>query len=519
MAHFLTVSQIKLNLRGHYRAYKPSKIIYLYISAFLTITSISYFFSVWISKTHDFEDQELLNATMKFFESIVPNALIIQCTKDLEDIEHRPAVKERGRSTAPNQNLGSTLGRLSISISTKLNEHPLKFSESTPGEIADQLTLLEYQIMTKIRPTEFLKQAWSKQEKDEKAPNIVSYIDWFNKVSRWVSTEIVKGDTPEQRSVIIAKFIQIGMRLKELSNFNGVMEVISSLHSAAISRLKQSWAVLYFLVVCILIPKKLLPSNILENFSTLNQLMTPNENFKPYREAIKNSSGTCIPYLGLWLSDLTFIDDGNPDNLDSGLLNFEKVSMTAKRIREFQDCLTLPYNIGSYDKVRSLLANAEIWDENEIFRFSKLREARHDEDAQLPSRFDSKTFAKISRSLIGGKQNVSTEANKLTHRDWQLLLAIATIESHNKDSVIVKEGISNNYLYRIKQGKLRVEKKNVHLRAILSHINISPDYAGRRRKCSCRPNGTSTDFWRNVNSRTLWSCKVVDFEQGNTDSL
>ena len=48
------------------------------------------------------------------------------------------------------------------------------------------------------------------------------------------------------RSVVIGKWINIGMKLSELNNFNAVMEIVSALHSAAVSRLHQSWGVSLF---------------------------------------------------------------------------------------------------------------------------------------------------------------------------------------------------------------------------------------------------------------------------------
>ena len=96
------------------------------------------------------------------------------------------------------------------------------------------------------------------------------------------------------------------------------MEIISALHSSSTARMKQSWA--------------LIPEGLIEKLEVLNTLMSPNDNFKNYREALKNMNATCIPYLGLWLADLTFIDDGNPDVLEpEKLLNYEKTAMTAKR--------------------------------------------------------------------------------------------------------------------------------------------------------------------------------------------
>ncbi len=83
--------------------------------------------------------------------------------------------------------------------------------------MADQITLMEYELLKAVRPYEFLKQAWSKKDGEQRAPNIHNYVKWFNKVSRWVSTEIIKGATPAERSVIIGKFIDVAMVHKEHS--------------------------------------------------------------------------------------------------------------------------------------------------------------------------------------------------------------------------------------------------------------------------------------------------------------
>jgi len=54
-----------------------------------------------------------------------------------------------------------------------------------------------------------------------------------------------------------------------------------------------------------------------------------------------------VPYLGLWLTDLTFIDDGNPKVCDDGLFNFEKAEMVARRLLDFRDCISVQYTMPS----------------------------------------------------------------------------------------------------------------------------------------------------------------------------
>jgi len=53
--------------------------------------------------------------------------------------------------------------------------------------------------------------------------------------------------------------------------------------------------------------------------------MSYQKNFGNYRDALKMASPPCIPFLGLYLTDLTFIEDGNKNHLGNGeFINFDK---------------------------------------------------------------------------------------------------------------------------------------------------------------------------------------------------
>lgn len=99
-----------------------------------------------------------------------------------------------------------------------------------------------------------------------------------------------------------------------------MMEVISGLQNSSVSRLKRTW--------------QQIPPQSVQDFEQFNSVML--SNFQFLRQALDNSSLPCLPYIGIFLQDLTFIEDGNRNNLENGLINFEKNEMIAKVIVQIQ---------------------------------------------------------------------------------------------------------------------------------------------------------------------------------------
>jgi len=77
--------------------------------------------------------------------------------------------------------------------------------------------------------------------------------------------------------------------------------------------------------------------DILDKFKLLNKLMSPKKNYKRYRDFHSASKPPFVPFLGVFLTDFTFIDESNPDTLEDGtIINFQKMRMLHDRIKEFQ---------------------------------------------------------------------------------------------------------------------------------------------------------------------------------------
>jgi len=98
--------------------------------------------------------------------------------------------------------------------------------------------------------------------------------------------------------------------------------IVSGLNSAPVYRLRRTWDQVNQRHIAML--------------ESLNKVMHSSKNFSDYREMIHKLNPPCVPFLGVYLTDLTFIEDGNPDRLktDERLINFGKRQKTAEVIKE-----------------------------------------------------------------------------------------------------------------------------------------------------------------------------------------
>jgi son of sevenless len=92
--------------------------------------------------------------------------------------------------------------------------------------------------------------------------------------------------------------------------------IVNALSSHIISRLDQTWA-------------HATQAAVLDN---LLAFANPANRFSKYRTAIKACQGPCVPYIGMWLTEIAQINDRYPDTLPSNnrdlaissLINFSK---------------------------------------------------------------------------------------------------------------------------------------------------------------------------------------------------
>ncbi|XP_061477698.1 ras-specific guanine nucleotide-releasing factor 2 isoform X3 [Rhineura floridana] len=109
----------------------------------------------------------------------------------------------------------------------------------------------------------------------------------------------------------------------------------------------------------------------------LQKTVSSEGRFKNLRETLKNCNPPAVPYLGMYLTDLAFIEEGTPNFTEEGLVNFSKMRMISHIIREIRQFQQTSYRIEHQQKVTQyLLDKSLIIDEDTLYELSLKIEPR-----------------------------------------------------------------------------------------------------------------------------------------------
>uniref|UniRef100_A0A452GBF0 Ras protein specific guanine nucleotide releasing factor 2 n=1 Tax=Capra hircus TaxID=9925 RepID=A0A452GBF0_CAPHI len=237
------------------------------------------------------------------------------------------------------------------------------FETLSAMELAEQITLLDHVVFRSIPYEEFLGQGWMKLDKNERTPYIMKTSQHFNDMSNLVASQIMNYADVTSRANTIEKWVAVADICRCLHNYNGVLEITSALNRSAIYRLKKTWAKVSKQTKALM--------------DKLQKTVSSEGRFKNLRETLKNCNPPAVPYLGMYLTDLAFIEEGTPNFTEEGLVNFSKMRMISHIIREIRQFQQTSYRIDHQPKVTQyLLDKALIIDEDTLYELSLKIEPR-----------------------------------------------------------------------------------------------------------------------------------------------
>ncbi|XP_033617443.1 rap guanine nucleotide exchange factor 6 isoform X8 [Fukomys damarensis] len=201
-----------------------------------------------------------------------------------------------------------------------VKESQLSMLQLSTIELATQLSMRDFDLFRNIEPTEYIDDIFKLDSKTGNT-HLKEFEDIVNQETFWVASEILTESNQLKRMKIIKHFIKIALHCRECKNFNSMFAIISGLNLAPVARLRGTW--------------EKLPSKYEKHLQDLQDLFDPSRNMAKYRNILSSQSmqPPIIPLFPVVKKDMTFLHEGNDSKVD-GLVNFEKLRMISKEIRQ-----------------------------------------------------------------------------------------------------------------------------------------------------------------------------------------
>ncbi|KAJ9061158.1 cell division cycle- protein [Entomophthora muscae] len=251
---------------------------------------------------------EFAQAILRFMGDTEPNrrpfihGILDELTSPMVDVLRRAPIYE------PASALAGLSEVLDIEV-LRPTSFAIRFIDIEPRALAQQLTLMEHSLFCAIQPEEFYHQAWNdKLHREYTSPNLWALIQMFNRIAHFITQQVLDQKETTSQAAVLSHAIRVARQCSKLSNYNSAFEILAGLNGALVTKLSRAW--------------QQLPSRDKRDHSKLSQLLSTSENYKAYREAIRNNhSSALLPFVGVSLTDLVFAENGNPTYFKHGTKN------------------------------------------------------------------------------------------------------------------------------------------------------------------------------------------------------
>ena len=225
------------------------------------------------------------------------NFVLSENTSDEFDVEFtKYLISDRRKSKAISIRSSNKGKNLNIKNKLKNKNTYFYIFDFSDEEIARNLTLISYKLLTSIDINELWTGKFTKEDKYIKAPNVMKVIDRFDKLMLFIIEDICSYETNKARAKLITKWANIAKRCRDLHNYNDLLIINQCFNHNLLKKMVSTW--------------KKLPKSTLELISDLNKFCTNQQCYINIRREIVGCKHIAyIPYLGILLKEIVDLEN------------------------------------------------------------------------------------------------------------------------------------------------------------------------------------------------------------------
>ena len=238
-------------------------------------------------------------------------------------------------------------------ISTRAADFSLL--SSTPQVMAEQWTLLEHFLFSRVKRSDFLEH--------EVLPGTnlgqLKQFQWH--MMDLCISQIVDSSSIDNAKLKIAFLLDVSTVMESFRNFNGMFEIFTVLQTTSVFRLKDAWAGL--------------KSSSLERSATIKEIFSTTDSFSNYRKYIEKivdlREKPTVPYLGIYFKDLVHLKQLPTEAGKPGLVNMTKMTSISSKLLDLHTFQQTPYRFTpNFPVISGLFSRPRMSTEEEQYQAS-----------------------------------------------------------------------------------------------------------------------------------------------------
>ena len=191
-------------------------------------------------------------------------------------------------------------------------------------DIGNKLAQVSISFLNEIKPRELYKGVYLKKDKETTSPNVVKCINNFNKLTSFIIEDILSYNSPKLRARSYKKWVEICEFCKKHKNYNDCIAIFSALNNYIITGLD--------------LTLKEVKSQTKQTLDHLSIFCTVEGNYKNIRNDMnlcEQKEESFIPYLGMLLKDINFLEESSKYINEKGCINLDKIEKINSLIEKY----------------------------------------------------------------------------------------------------------------------------------------------------------------------------------------